>query len=548
MKPPTLRTLTTRITVFVRALARFAAIAALLVLVNQGASAQDMPDRERLKKERTEPQPQNVDRSAGVIETPVNDSIYVVGPNDVLNLSIFADRYYSYDLTVSSNGRIVIPVIGEVYVKDRTLAIVRAMLKSLVDQNFRRSDMTLSLVRARQIRVSVTGAVTQPGVVLLPATARVTDAMAAAGGIVHDTTAMRGLRIERNGRMLSADPMAYTRLGDASANPFLMSGDVVFIPRIDARVSVFGAVNYEGHLDFVDGDRLFDCIRLAGGFRSSVQLDSVQIIRFKKDQTTTESFFLDLRGYPADTSVNIRMLPSDLVLVRAIPKFHRHRLVLVKGEVLYPGTYPIEPGKTRLSDIIRRAGGFTAEASLEEATVTRKANDNERDKEFERLSKVAASDMQEDEYEYFKARSRERVGQMVVDFKKFFLAHDTTDDIVLQEDDFIDVPFQKNYIRVYGRVKNPGNIIYKKEWKYADYIDACSGFGWRAKRGDVRVVKARGGEIFDADADGDYVLEPGDAIWVPEQAKTKFWEVALTTVGVLSQIAGIFGIIWALTR
>ena len=523
--------------------------ALLLVISSVGSmTGQNLPGREQSRKEKTELSGSTMDQASNIVEVAVNDSVYIVGPNDVLNLSIFADQFYTYDLTVSSNGRIVIPVIGEVYVKDKTLATVRGLLKTLVDQNFKRGDVTLSLVKARQIRVSVTGAAEKPGVVMLPATARVSDALFAAGGIVRDTTAMRGIRILRNNATIRADLLAFNRLGDADANPFLMSGDVIFFPRIDERVSIFGAVNYEGHIDYVKNDRLFEYIRLSGGFRSSVLLDSIQVIRFKKDQITAESSYLDLRRYPDDESVNIVMQPSDMVIVRAIPKFHKHRLVLVKGEVLYPGSYPIAPGKTHLSDIINRAGGFTTEASLEEATVTRRANDNERDKEYERLSKIAASDMQVDEYEYFKARSRERIGQMVVDFKKLFLLNDTKEDIILQEDDLIEIPLQKNYVRVIGRVNNPGNIIYRKDWSYVDYINACSGFGWRAKDNDVRVVKARTGELVDAESTGDYFLEPGDAIWVPEEQKTKFWEVALTTVGVLSQIAGILGIVWAVSR
>jgi polysaccharide biosynthesis/export protein len=216
--------------------------------------------------------------------------------------------------------------------------------------------------------------------------------------------------------------------------------------------------------------------------------------------------------------------------------------------VIYPGTYPIDHRKTRLSQIIEAARGFTSEASLEEATVTRKIAENERDLEFERLSKIPPSDMQEDEYEYFKARSRERYGQMRVDFKRLFLEGDANEDVLLQDDDVVEIPIRKNYVRIIGRVNSPGNVIFKEGWSYLDYITACGGFGWRAREGDVRVVKARTGELMDADNTSDYRLEPGDAIWVPEKVKTKFWEVALTTLGVIGQVAGIVGIIVAISR
>jgi hypothetical protein len=137
---------------------------------------------------------------------------------------------------------------------------------------------------------------------------------------------------------------------------------------------------------------------------------------------------------------------------------------------------------------------------------------------------------------------------MVVDFKRLFLEKDMKEDIILQDNDIIEVPIQKNYIRVIGRVNNPGNVLFQRTWNFLQYVDACKGFGWRANDGDVRVVKARTGELVDAENTGDYSLEPGDTIWVPEVPKTKFWEVALTTLGVLSQIAGILGIVIAVSR
>ncbi len=262
----------------------------------------------------------------------------------------------------------------------------------------------------------------------------------------------------------------------------------------------------------------------------------------------TKRFFLDLRGYPEDKEKNIDIEMGDLVLIRSIPRFHQHRLVLVTGEVRYEGSYSIEEGATRLSDLINRAGGFTNSASLEEAVVIRKPPATEKDIEFERLQKIPAADMQEDEYAYYKARSREKIGMMVVDFKGLFLQGDMAQDILMRAGDVVEIPKLKNYIRIIGRVDNPGNVIVNPAWTYLQYIQSVGGFGWRADDGDVRVVKARTGELVDASDIDSYELEPGDTIWVPEVKEVKFWELALTALGVISQVAGIVGIVIAISR
>ena len=66
----------------------------------------------------------------------------------------------------------------------------------------------------------------------------------------------------------------------------------------------------------------------------------------------------------------------------------------------------------------------------------------------------------------------------------------------------------------------------------------AGGFGWRAKKSDVRVVRVKTGEWIDAsDVDS---LKPGDTIWVPEEPEgPTFWEIFTTSLTVLTQVASI---------
>ena len=483
------------------------------------------------------------------VEIPVSDSAYVVGPGDLLSINIFGTKFYNFNVPVNSDGSVVIPNLGTIFVRHGTLRDVRDKLHALLRAEVQRADIVISLARARQVKVTVAGAVRKPGVVTLPATARVSEALALAGGAVKDTTAMRNIVVQRtDGKRITADLARYLRTGDLDANPFVSGGDRIYFPTSDRQVRVSGAVGMQGRLDFVPGERLYDILDVCQGLRSSAFLDSIEVNRFRDDNVTTDRFFLDLSGYPGDQGPNIELRAGDLILVRQIPQFQSHRLVLLSGEVRYQGSYSIEMGETTLRELIARAGGFTAEASLEEAVVIRKPPENEKDPEFERLQKIPAADMREDEYEYFKARSREKVGTMVVDFKRLFLQGDETQDIVMEEGDVVEIPRLKNYIRIIGRADNPGNVIFQPGWGYMQYISAVGGFGWRAEDSDVRVVKARTGELVDASDEEDYELEPGDIIWVPEEPETKFWDLAFDALGVISQIAGIVGIVIAVSR
>ncbi|MDP2363455.1 MAG: SLBB domain-containing protein, partial [Ignavibacteria bacterium] len=175
---------------------------------------------------------------------------------------------------------------------------------------------------------------------------------------------------------------------------------------------------------------------------------------------------------------------------------------------------------------------------LSDATLYRSTADTTYNSEFERIKQIPRSDMTDDEYDYLKAKSRQRVGRVVVDFNSLFLNNQLSEDIILIRGDIISVPEKKNYITLIGQVVNPGNIIFNKNLTVQDYIQLSGGFSWRALEGDVRVIKNNTGEWVEED-DVEF-LEPGDTIWVLEDPPgPKFWDVFTTSLAVLGQVATV---------
>src|SRR5690606_30078807 len=65
------------------------------------------------------------------------------------------------------------------------------------------------------------------------------------------------------------------------------------------------------------------------------------------------------------------LMPFDKVVVRTATGYETQKTVRVEGEVLYPGEYTITRKDERISDIIKRAGGFTPFAYVEGASLRR---------------------------------------------------------------------------------------------------------------------------------------------------------------------------------
>jgi protein involved in polysaccharide export with SLBB domain len=195
--------------------------------------------------------------------------------------------------------------------------------------------------------------------------------------------------------------------------------------------------------------------------------------------------------------------------------------------------------QTDLYDLLtNQAGGFLKDASLNDAYVIRTVGSMDKDPEFERLKMIPRADMDDDEYDYLKQKSRHVKGRMVVDFKRLFIDKDTSENIILKRGDIIEIPERKNYVTLVGQVINPGNIIYNPDYTIEKYIELAGGFGWRALEGDIRVIKANSGEWLDED--DVELLEPGDIIWIPEDPPNpRFWDVFETSLNIVGQIATV---------
>lgn len=469
----------------------------------------------------------------------INPDEYFIGPGDILNIQLIGIETFNYRLQVDPEGNLLIPRIGSVNLQGNTLSQSKETIISFINKSFKDVTTFVTLENFRSIKVTIVGDVVNSSTFTFKSNTRLFDAVSKAG--LLKTSDIRNIKLINNNSEENIDLLNFIRTGNKKHNPYLFDGTVIRINKVDKFVSIFGAVLYPGNYEFVNDESILDLVKIAGGFTHNAKADSIELVSFASDNKTLESTFLNM-----DELQNHQIKKFDKIIVREKVDYFTERLVRVDGFVNYPGYHKIVKGKTKLSEmILNSAGGFREEASLKDAYVIRTIGSDEIDAEFERLKTIPIADMTEDEYDYFKARSREEKGRIVLDFRKLFLENDFSEDLILKRGDVIYIPEAKDYVTLVGQVVRPGNLIYKENLSVDDYINLAGGFAWRAIEDDVRVIKSESGEWIEADEVES--LSPGDIIWIPEDPPAPpFWETFKDVLSITGQLATVITAIVAI--
>ncbi len=509
------------------AVSRFALIApaVLIALVSLGAArpalaqrASRDADRARLERGASAAGSEMV-TNLDAIEGPVDRASYRLGPGDRLAVTLSGATQRTQDATVTAEGTLLLAPAAGLRVAGLTIAAAEAALQHALDPYFRGVAVRLDLVRVRLFEVFALGLIARPGSYVVDGGTRASAVIEEAGGVAGGAS-LRSIRIERSdGTVARADLVKFLALGDRDANPILQDGDRIVVPLSGEKAAIRGSVGRGGDFEVIEGETVADLVAIAGGTPPWADRSRVELRRFVTPSgASTQTILVDLDGPSASTE----MRPGDQVFVPAVPDYHLHRTADVRGEVLYPGPYVIDEGEETLAGVIARAGGFTSEAAIHAATLTRTVGADTTDREFSRLKGIEVADMSRDEYEYFKLRSRERRGRVAVDFEGLFVHGLESEDLLLRRGDVIDVPTATLAVTVSGQVASPGAIGYEEGRSVGWYIERAGGYGWRAAKGKTRVIRARTGEWVSAGKAKR--LDAGDTIWVPEKPDRSLWQ------------------------
>jgi polysaccharide biosynthesis/export protein len=232
-----------------------------------------------------------------------------IGVGDGVRITIFQNPDLTTETRVSENGSIVFPMIGEVKVDGLTAAQAGSRIadrlkrgKYLVDPQVNVAMLTL---RSRQ--ASVLGQVARPGKYPLDeATPRLTDLIAAAGGIAPTGADVVTVLTNKDGKAVKRDidMVALMKGGDPSLNPVIGNGDTVFVPRA-AVFYIYGEVARSGAYRVEPNLSVRQAVSLGGGITPRGTERGMKIHRTQSGKT------IQMDASPTD-----RVQADDIIYVK----------------------------------------------------------------------------------------------------------------------------------------------------------------------------------------------------------------------------------------
>ena len=156
---------------------------------------------------------------------------YRMTPGDKLRIEVYKDPQLSQSVQVRPDGKITLPLIGDIDAVGRTPIELRDVIRTAFKEYITNPTVTVIVVEATTATAYVMGEVNHPGAVTLTAPLTIMQALALAGGL-KDFADAKNIRILRKSPMgTQAITFNYKEaLKSTRAPVYLQPGDTVVVP------------------------------------------------------------------------------------------------------------------------------------------------------------------------------------------------------------------------------------------------------------------------------------------------------------------------------
>jgi polysaccharide export outer membrane protein len=252
-----------------------------------------------------------------VAATPANDPrLYIVGPNDVLAVTVYNQPQLSGKFAVEADGSLGFPLLGRVAAGGLSVRAVEDKLKQGLSAGFLADpQVSVTVDQYRSQQIFVMGEVRQPGSLQFTGSMTLIEALARAGSTTEragmEAVIVRAPGAGGTGSSGAADAPSGDTIrvnlqnlqnGVLTQNVALRAGDTISVPRAET-VFVTGQVKTPGEYVIRRLTTVRQALALAGGVTDRGSTRRIKIMRIVDGKEVEMSVDLRATVQPGDTIV-----------------------------------------------------------------------------------------------------------------------------------------------------------------------------------------------------------------------------------------------------
>jgi polysaccharide export outer membrane protein len=157
---------------------------------------------------------------------------YLIGPEDVLDISVWKNPELSRQVPVRPDGRVSLPLVNDIMAAGLTPSELRDQLAKRFAEFVPSPEVSVIVQEVQSLKVAVVGAVKTPGRFMLKSPATVLECIALAQGLTEFANRERIVVLRQNGNSTQRIPFNYRKIadGDDQDNFFVRPGDIIVVP------------------------------------------------------------------------------------------------------------------------------------------------------------------------------------------------------------------------------------------------------------------------------------------------------------------------------
>ena len=351
-------------------------------------------------------------------------------------------------------------------------------------------------------RIVITGSILRPGQYQLTPELTLDSLIQKAGGFTRDAYTKR-IPIFRSlkNKMPTMVSVDLDSLYNSNKNILLVKDDSIAVHSIfefqDSNyISIEGNIRKPGRVLWRKDISLRDVLLSSGGISESGDSSNIEISRRIKNADVDKSNHNESKIFNIDLSVkdpnaeDVLLQPNDIIIVKTLPGYILQRTVLVLGDVKSPGRYGLQKSGDKISDIIKRSGGFKASADSSSITIRRSIKSNqttaERERLFQRILNINPDSLSLDPR--LKDELYKSYDLISVDLTRALSNSNNSENLVLEDGDVLTINRSSNLVKISGEVYNPTIIPFKENKNLKYYVQQAGSFTPYARKTGSLVI------------------------------------------------------------